>query len=74
MAITKKKNGKYQVRVYVGYDHITGKRKTVYATCETMREARLKEAQLITDVETGELVADWDKPKRYCSVQIKCVL
>ncbi len=28
-----------------------------------MREARLKEAQLITDVETGELVAEWDKPK-----------
>ncbi len=63
MAITKKKNGKYQVRVYVGYDHITGKRKTKYATCETMREARLKEAQLITDVETGELVADWEAPK-----------
>ncbi|MBM7616604.1 integrase [Weissella uvarum] len=63
MAITKKKNGKYQVRVYVGYDHITGKRKTKYATCETMREARLKEAQLITDVETGELVPEWDKPK-----------
>lgn len=63
MAITKKKNGKYQVRVYVGYDHITGKRKTKYVTCETMREARLKEAQLITDVETGELVPEWDKPK-----------
>ncbi|WP_419153992.1 tyrosine-type recombinase/integrase [Weissella viridescens] len=63
MAITKKKNGKYQVRVYVGYDKITGKRKTKYATCETMREARLKEAQLITDVETGELVPEWDKPK-----------
>ncbi|MBS0950217.1 tyrosine-type recombinase/integrase [Weissella minor] len=63
MAITKKKNGKYQVRVYVGYDHITGKRKTKYVTCETMREARLKEAQLITDVETGELVPDWDKSK-----------
>lgn len=63
MAITKKKNGKYQVRVYVGYDHITGKRKTKYATCETAREARIKEAQIITDVETGELVADWEAPK-----------
>lgn len=63
MAITKKKNGKYQVRVYVGYDKLTGKRKTKYATCETAREARLKEAQLITDVETGELVADWEKHK-----------
>ncbi|MBM7616685.1 integrase [Weissella uvarum] len=63
MAITKKNNGKYQVRVYVGYDHITGKRKTKYATCETMREARLKEAQILTDVETGELIPEWDKPK-----------
>ncbi|MBX4172099.1 tyrosine-type recombinase/integrase [Weissella viridescens] len=63
MAITKKKNGKYQVRVYVGYDKITGKRKTKYVTCETMREARLKEAQLITDVETGELVPEWDKAR-----------
>ncbi|MBS0949616.1 site-specific integrase [Weissella minor] len=63
MAITKKKNGKYQVRVYVGYDKLTGKRQAKYATCDTMREARLKEAQLITDVETGELVPEWEKPK-----------
>ncbi|MFP7242395.1 tyrosine-type recombinase/integrase [Pediococcus pentosaceus] len=60
MTIKKKANGKYQVRVYVGYDSITGKRQNKYATCGSMKEARLKEAQLITEISNGDILPSWE--------------
>jgi len=67
MTITKKPNGKYKVRVYVGYDHLTGKQSYKSATVATMKEAKLKEAQLSVKVGTGELVPTWeqDKPREH---------
>lgn len=63
MTITQKKNGKYKVRVYVGYDHLTGKQSYKTATVDTMKEAKLKEAQLAVQVGTGELVPTWEQDK-----------
>lgn len=64
MIIKKKANGKYQVKVYVGYDKLTGKRQTKYATCGSMKEARLKETEILTAVHNGEVVPKWEKPKQ----------
>lgn len=63
MTITQKKNGKYKVRVYVGYDHLTGKQSYKSATVATLKEAKLKEAQLTVQIGTGELVPTWEQDK-----------
>lgn len=53
ISITKKKNGKYQVKVEAGRDPVTGKRRRRYATCKTKKEAKIKEAELIKQVKKG---------------------
>lgn len=63
MTITQKKNGKYKVRVYVGYDSLTGKQSYKSATVATLKEAKLKEAQLSVQIGTGELVPTWEQDK-----------
>lgn len=56
MSIKKKNNGKYEVRVQIERDNITGKRYYKYATADTMSSARLIEAQTMIDIENGEIV------------------
>lgn len=56
MSIKKKNNGKYEVRVQIERDNITGKRYYKYATADTMASARLIEAQTMIDIENGEIV------------------
>ncbi|MFV8083325.1 hypothetical protein ACNQ2Q_26555, partial [Enterobacter cloacae complex sp.6701430] len=46
-----------------GYDHLTGKQSYKSATADTMREAKLKEAQLSVQIGTGELVPTWEQDK-----------
>ncbi len=59
MAITKKKNGKFKVRVYIGRDRLTGKQAYKSVTADSMREAKLKEAQIVTEIDNGDIAPTW---------------
>jgi len=53
ISIKRKENGKYQITVEAGRDPVTGKRRRRYTTCETKKEAKIKEAELIKQVKKG---------------------
>lgn len=61
--VTKTVSGKYKVRVYVGRDPLTGKQDYTTATVNSLKEARLKHAQLTTQVANGEIVPRWEREK-----------
>ena len=53
MPYKEKENGKWQVRVELGKDPITGKRRRRYATVDTEEEAKIKEVEMLEDMRMG---------------------
>lgn len=63
MAIRELDNGRYQVRVYLGTDPITHKVSYKKKTVKSKKEAILTEAQLLTQIDNGDLLPPWESSK-----------